>query len=341
VSPGPDRYTAVVMDAYGGPAVLEAREVAAAPLGAGEIVVRTVAAAVNRADVEIRSGNWPIEKPDPFPYTPGLEVIGDVIDAALDVTEPLIGARVVTMMQRLGGIYGERPGGYAEFVRVPAGHVAEVPTDLDPFALAALGLAGVTALEGLRRLDLAPGQHVVVLGASGGVGSAAVGLAAAKGAHVIAVLPTRAKEDYVRGLGAAQCVSLAEGRLVDQVGARTVDAVLETVGEATFRDSVASLRRGGRLCLVGALSGPTLRLVAWDLMQDLLVTGYSSENLTGPALREDIAALVKAYRSGGVRAPNVTTFPLRLASEAHRAMEEGRLTGRALLVPAGTASLAQ
>jgi NADPH:quinone reductase len=337
VSPAPDRYTAVVMDGYGGPDVLHAREVAAVPLAPGEIVVRTVAAAVNRADVEIRTGNWPIEKADPFPYTPGLEVLGDVVDAAPDITEPLVGARVVTMMQRLGGIHGERPGGYAEFVTVPADHVAEVPTDLEPLPLAALGLAGVTALEGLRRLDLEPGQRVVVLGASGGVGSAAVGLAAAQGAHVVAVLPTRAKEAYVRGLGARECVSLVEGRLVDQVGARTVDAVLETVGEATFPDSIASLRRGGRLCLVGALSGPTLRLVAWDLMQDLLVTGYSSENLTGPVLREDIATLVEAYRSGRVPAPEMTTFPLRLAAEAHRAMETGRLAGRALLVPAGTA----
>src|SRR5437588_305337 len=100
------------MDGYGPPEVLVLREVPLPALGPGDIRVRTIAAAVNRADLEIRSGNWPVQQPDPFPYTPGLEVLGDVAEVGESVTLPRPGQRVITMMQHLGGIHGERPGGY-------------------------------------------------------------------------------------------------------------------------------------------------------------------------------------------------------------------------------------
>ena len=159
------------------------------------------------------------------------------------------------MMQHLGGIWGERPGGYGEFVVVAADTLATIPPDVDLEQVAALGLVAVTASAGLQRLALEPGARVVVHGASGGVGSAAVTIAAAAGAEVVAVLPRAGKDGYVRSLGAAEVVRLDEHSLLDALGARSVDAVLETTGERTFADSVAVLRRGGRLCLVGALTG--------------------------------------------------------------------------------------
>jgi len=211
--------------------------------------------------------------------------------------------------------------------------VAPMPPEVDPFAVAALGLAAVTALEGLRRLDLRPGRRVAVLGASGGVGSAAVALAKGLGADVVAVLPRRGKEEYVRGLGADDVVALDSGSLVEQIGARRLDAVLELLGSRTFRDSVAALAPGGRLCLLGALTGAELRLVAWDLMQDLVLTGYSSENLTGEALRGAVDHLVGELRAGRLAPPAYRTMPLAEAAEAHRLMEAGQVAGRILLVP--------
>lgn len=321
----------IEIDGYGAPEELVWREVERPPPGEGEVRIRTLYAAVNRADVEIRRGEWPIVRADPFPYTPGLEVVGVIDSVGPGVTAVALGERVITMMQRLGGIWGERPGGYGEYVLVRADAVAALPADVDAEQVAALGLAAVTAAEGLARLALGPGARVVVHGSSGGVGSAAVAMASAGGAEVVAVLPRAGKEDYVRSLGAADVVLLDAAPLVESLGARSVDAVLETTGARTFGDSAALLRRGGRLCLVGALTGPELTLSAWDLIQEIVLTGWSSENLTGDGLRATIAEIVELVRTGSLRAPAIERFALADAAEAHRRMERGQLRGRALL----------
>lgn len=324
---------AIEIDRYGGPEELVWREVRRAPPGADEVRIRTLYAAVNRADLEIRRGDWPIVRSEPFPYTPGLEVVGVVDDVGDRVTGVWPGAHVITMMQHLGGIWGERPGGYGEFVVVPADTLATFAPEVDAEQMAALGLVAVTAAEGLARLDLPPGASVVVHGASGGVGSAAVALASARGAEVIAVLPRAGKDDYVRGLGAARVVHLDASGLLAALGPRSVDAVLETTGARTFADSTAVLRRGGRLCLVGALTGAQLSLSAWDLLQELRLTGWSSENLTGDELREHVALIAELVHGGLLPPPAIHRFAMADAAAAHEQIEAGELTGRALLVP--------
>ncbi len=324
---------AIEIDRYGGPEELVWREVSRPAPGPGEVRIRTAFAAVNRADVEIRRGEWPVMQDEPFPYTPGLEVVGEVESVGAGVSRVAVGEQVITMMQHLGGIWGERPGGYGEFVVAAEDTLATIPPDVDLEQIAALGLVAVTASAGLQRLSLESGTRVVVHGASGGVGSAAVTIAAAAGAEVVAVLPRAGKDDYVRSLGAAEVVRLDGHSLLDALGARSVDAVLETTGERTFADSVAILRRGGRLCLVGALTGADLTLSAWDLLQDLKLTGWSSENLDGDALRTAVAQIVEHVRNGRLRAPAIERFAIADAAAAHRAMERGDLRGRALLVP--------
>jgi NADPH2:quinone reductase len=330
---GQEQGRRIEMDRYGGPDVLELREAALVALAPDEVRIATIAAAVNRSDIEIRSGKWPVERPDPFPYTPGLEVLGEIADAGSEVAGLRAGDRVITMMQRLGGIHGERPGGYADRVTVRADTVAVVGEGVDPYDVAALGLAAVTALEGLRRLAPGPGMRLAVTGASGGVGSAAVSLAKGMGAEVIAVLPRQGKERYVRELGADDVLILDEATLTGRYGPRSIDAVLEVLGRVIFPDAVAALAPGGRLCQVGALTGERLDLVAWDLMQDLVLTGFSSENLTGDGLRADIDDLVRELAAGRLKPPAYECIPLAQAAEAHRLMEAGRVRGRLLLVP--------
>ena len=203
---------AIEIDRYGGPDELVWRAVQRPPPGEDEVRIRTLYAAVNRADLEIRRGAWPIVREKPFPYTPGLEVVGVVDDVGARVTGVWPGAHVITMMQRLGGVWGERPGGYGEFVVVPADTLATFAPEVDAEQMAALGLAAMTAAEGLARLDLQPGTTVVVHGASGGVGSAAVALASARGAEVIAVLP-RAGRTSTSAVSAppASCASTRRG----------------------------------------------------------------------------------------------------------------------------------
>jgi len=323
---------AIQMTTYGAPAVLHLTDITLPLLQPHEIRLQMVAAAVNRADLEIRSGKWPIQSANPFPYTPGLEVIGQVVAVGEDVTTVNLGDEVITMMQKLGGIHGVRAGGYQEFVTVNADAVAIVPP-INLMQVAALGLAAITAYNGLRRMDIVVGQRVVIHGASGGVGSIAVSMAKALGATVIATTSHHTKDDYLFSLGADEIVHLEAGQLLQQLGARSVDAVLETLGELTFNESVAVLKPGGHLCLVGAASGEKLTLSAWDLLQDLQLTGYSSENLTGEDLRADMEEIYHWLTVGDITPPFYQTYPLAEAAQVHHLMESGQLVGRALLVP--------
>ena len=124
---------AVVMRRYGPPAVLGVERITLPALSPDEICVRSIASAVNHSDLEIRAGNWPIQRADPFPCTPGLEVLGEVVETGAAVSDFRVGDRVITMMQGLGGVRAQRPGGYAEHVIVRASAAALVPSDLDPF----------------------------------------------------------------------------------------------------------------------------------------------------------------------------------------------------------------
>lgn len=260
--------------------------------------------------------------------------MGDVVAVGSAVSSVKPGDRVITMMQKLGGIHGVRAGGYQQYVTVAADAVAIVPPALDPLQVAALGLAAVTALAGIERLALQPGHTVVIHGASGGVGSVAVAAAKALGARVIATTSSRGKDDYLRSIGADEVVYLGDkNRLINHVAVKSVDAVIELSGQATFADSVAVLRRGGRLCALGAVTGGDVNLSIWDLLHELVLTGYSTENLTGPDLRKAITSICNLLSTGQLAAPPYQTFAMADAANVHKLMAQSQLKGRALLVP--------
>ncbi|HHP7239706.1 quinone oxidoreductase family protein [Longibacter sp.] len=317
---------------YGPPSVLTVRDITLPPVDPTSVRFRVDAAPVNRADLEIRAGNWPVHTDDPFPYTPGLEAVGVVTDVGSDVTDVAVGQRVITMMQGLGGVHATYPGGYQSHVTVPADHIAIVPDGIDSHDIAALGLAAVTAHQAMERLGLTPGQRLLIHGASGGVGSAAVRLARAQDLQVVAGTTRPENETALRDLGADE-VAVVNDRA--DLAVSPVDGVLDPVGQATFSPSVNALRDGGRYVLVGAASGTDLSLSAWDLMRGVVLTGYSTESLDGKALRQSIAVLADHVEAGRLPPPPYRTLPLDEAPEAHRMMEARRHHGRLLLVPAG------
>jgi len=322
---------AIVMRAYGGPDVLRPEDVALSPLQPDELRVRTIAAAVNHSDLEIRAGNYPIRRDPPFPYVPGLEVIGDIVEIGTDVHDFAVGERALTMMQSTGGIRPRRDGGYAQFVTLPQRVAARVPADLDPLDLAALGLASVTAHEGLRKLGALQGRRVVVTGATGGVGSMAIGIAAALGAEVIAIVSRQERVAYARSLG-AQVVHTAAAVENGALGEETIDGALETVAGTLFSPCVNALRDGGVLSVVGAIGGSTVTFDAYHLL-NVTLTGYSSESLEGASLRAAMAQICDWFRRGAVRAPARTLFPLHEAARAHDTLERRGVEGRLLLIP--------
>jgi NADPH:quinone reductase len=325
-----DPCDAIVMRQYGGPDVLRVEKATLPPVQPGEVRIRTIASAVNHSDLEIRAGNWPILKPEPFPYTPGLETVGEVVETGHGVREIRSGDRVITMMQGLGGVRAHRPGGYAAYVTVGADAVALVPETVDPIDMAALGLASVTAFEGLRRLGNLDGRRIAVTGAAGGVGSAAIALANAEGARVIGVISRSEQAAYVRSLGATTILT-SQDVAGGAIGAETIDGVLDTVAGTLFRPCVTALRPGGVLSLVGAVGGSEVAVDAYRLLE-VTLTGYSSETLDGPALRRAIGSISERLAQGAISAPSRTTFPLREAAAAHMKLEQHLLQGRVLLV---------
>jgi NADPH:quinone reductase len=321
---------AIVMRQYGGPEVLCLERVPLVALRPDEIRVRSIASAVNHSDLEIRAENWSILRPNPFPYTPGLEVLGEVVEIGGDVSEFRIGDRIITMMQGLGGVRAQRPGGYAEYVVVQASTVAPIAREVDPLDTAALGLASVTAFEGLRRIGDLKDRRIAVTGAAGGVGSAAVAIAKAEGAEVIGIISQPAQAEYVRSLGAADTITAQDISVA--LGSETIDGVLDTVAGKSFGAYVTALRPGGVLSLVGAVGGSDVSFDAYRLLE-VTLTGYSSETLNGPALRGAIQSLSEWLRRGAIVAPSRTLFALHEAATAHAKLEHHLVQGRVLLVP--------
>jgi NADPH:quinone reductase len=319
------------MRQYGGPDVLRLEMVALSPLLPDEIRIRSIASSVNHSDLEIRAGNWPILRHDPFPYTPGLEVVGDVAEVGGNVSDFSVGERVITMMQGLGGVHPERPGGYAEFVVARASAVATFGGDIDPHEMAALGLASVTAFEALQRIGNLNKRRIAVTGAAGGVGSAAVAIARAQGADVLGIISRSDQGEYVRSLGASATVS-AEEVTAGALGSETVDGVLDTVAGNSFGTYVSALRPGGVLSLVGAVGGGDVSFDAYSLTQ-VTLTGYASDTLDGAALRAAVRCLSEWVGRGVIKAPARSVFSLKEAAAAHARLEQHLVTGRVLLIP--------
>jgi NADPH:quinone reductase len=233
-------------------------------------------------------------------------------------------------MQGLGGVRAPRPGGYAEYVVVGANPAALVASNIYPLAIAALGLAGVTAFVGLQKIGDLANRRIAVTGAAGGVGSAAVAIAKVQGAEVIGIVSRAQHTEYVRSLGAVETMTaqdIANGAL----GPETIDGLLDTVAGEAFGTYAAALRPGGVLSLVGAVGGSDVSFDAFRLVE-VTLTGYATENLDGPSLRHAIDAISEWVRSGAIVAPSRTLFPLREAAAAHGALEQHRIQGRVLLV---------
>ena len=321
--------TRIEMERYGGPEVLQARERDDVPPGAGEVAVRVEVAGVNRADCFIRAGTW--TQAGSWPYVPGLEAAGVVEALGPGVVDLAVGDPVITMMQRLGGIHGERPGGYQQRLVCPAATLARIPAGLDVWTAGVLGLPAVTALLAIEVLAPAPGHRVLVQGATSQVGRVAIQLLAARGCHVIATGTRAGRLAGLEALGAAELVATREGDW--RAGLDPVHGAIDLVGQETFADTVDLLAPGGRLVFVGGTSGGELAFSGWALMRPVALTGYSTETLDRAQLTAAMIELADLWQRGALRVPELHRHPLADAAAAHRALESGESSGRHVLVP--------
>jgi NADPH2:quinone reductase len=175
---------------------------------------------------------------------------------------------------------------------------------------------------------------LVVTGAGGGVGSAAVALGAFAGARVHAIVSRKEQEDYAARLGASEVTAARSGaELLPHLAPWSVDCVLDAVAGSLFPVLVKALVARGRYSIVGAVAGGDVGFDVWHLTHGVVLTGYSSEELDGPSLARSSSAIARAMRDKTLPPPARTVVPLAEAARAHEMLERHEITGRVILVP--------
>ncbi|MBT0993325.1 NAD(P)H-quinone oxidoreductase [Cellulomonas sp. DKR-3] len=334
---------AVVITRPGGPDVLEVHDVAEPAPGPGELLVDVVAAGVNRADVLQREGHYP--PPPGVPPWPGLEVAGVVREVGPSdepAGSPAAGSDEVWRPgDRVAALLGG--GGYAERVVVPTALALRVPDSLALPEAAALPEALVTAWMVLETADARPGEAILVRGGSGGVGSVAVQLAAARGLRVLATAGGAQRVARVAELGGADVVlDHRSDDLVEQVreatSGRGADVVLDVLGAGGLEENVAVLALDGRVVVIGLQQG---RRGTLDVGELLARRGSLRATTLRSRPARDKARLVAAVRehawplvtAGRVRPVVHATLPLDQAGRAHELLTSGEVFGKLLLEP--------
>lgn len=318
---------AIVCQRYGPPEDLVLQELPNPTPGPGTMVVRVRAAAVNFPDVLLIDGKYQLKIPTPF--TPGSELAGDVI-AAGDGVPFTPGDRVV------GTSF---VGGFAEQALVPAAAVTAIPDGVDYAAAAGFGVTYRTAYHALRSVaQVAEGDWVVVLGAAGGVGLAAVDLAVALGAKVLAAASSPEKLEVCRQRGAAATVDYDREDLKARIREITGDgaqAVLDPVGGPYAEPALRSLARGGRFVTLGYAAGSIpaipLNLV---MLKGITVQGMEIRTFATDYPEEndrDLAELQQLFADGRVSPYIGARFPLADTAAALRYVADRKAIGKVII----------
>jgi NADPH2:quinone reductase len=283
----------------------------------GQLRLRVGTAGLNPFDVAVVQGYMKDHMEHRFPLVPGMDASGTVDAVGEGVEGRAVGDEVFGSVGK--GYLGE--GALAEFTTVSAGTVTHKPSSFDHTAAAAIPTAGVTGLNMADTLVLSNGQTVVVIGATGGVGSYFVQLAARRGARVVAVCRSE-NADYARGLGAADAIDYAAGDVADEVRSRYpdgIDAVADMHGDAEQLAKLAEqVTSGGRVAsVVGAVDIETLG-----------ARGVEGTNVQGRVTTESLEVLSGMIEAGELVVPEIHTHPLTEAGEALAAVGTGHVRGK-------------
>ena len=319
---------AAVCRAYGPPEVVAVEEFSAPDCGAGQVRVRAGAAAVNFPDVLVVADEYQMTAP--LPFVPGSEFAGEVTEVGDGVTEIAVGDRV------FGTTF---VGAFAEEVVVAASALTRTPDGVEDAAAAAFGVAHRTAYHVLRSVAaVQPGEELVVLGAGGGVGLAAVQLGAELGARVTAVASSAEKLEVAASCGAAEVVDHRAGDLRQALRERHpegTDVVVDPVGGDLAEPALRSLRYGGRFVTVGYASGEIPRIpLNLVLLKGSQILGFQfltfAANAPDELARND-AELLDLLGSGKVTPHLGATFTLDEVVAALRHVADGKAVGKVAL----------
>ncbi|WP_163338961.1 alcohol dehydrogenase family protein [Desulfopila sp. IMCC35008] len=351
---------AVVTTGNGGYDKLEYRDVPIPTLSPGEVLLQVLAAGVNNTEINTRlgwysssvkagtealtdaekeeakikaDGGW--NEATPFPFIQGTDCCGRIVAVAPGGDESTIGLRVLVRpcirssgWNSLENIWmaSDFDGAFAQFVKIGAEEVFPVDCDWSDAELGTIPCAYGTAENMVYRAKVKKGEHVLVAGASGGVGSAAVQLAKRRGA-VVTAIAGREKLEQVQSIGADHIIARGDN-IVTALGDRSVDVVVDNVAGETFGEMLKVLKRGGRYVSSGAIGGPLVTLDMRDFyLKDLTMIGCTAWD------EPVFPNLISYIEKGEIRPLLAKTLPLDQIVEAQRAFTEKKHVGKFVLIP--------
>jgi len=320
---------ALLCTAWGGPDTLAIGELPSPAPGPGEILIAIRACGLNFADTLMIQGKYQ-ERPD-FPFSPGIEIAGEVLEVASGVDDFAPGDRVIALCGH---------GGLAERVVVAAGNAVRLPEGMDFETAAGFAVVYGTAHVGLdRRARLQPGEVLLVHGAAGGVGLAAVEVGRRMGATVIATASSEQKLALAISHGAHHGINYAEENFRDQVkeltDGRGADVIFDPVGGEVFNQSMRCINWEGRILVIGFASGAIPELpVNLTLVKNMSVVGV----YWGAYRKRDSAVLQQSWQqllewfADGALSPHISaTYPLEETPAALTSLMERRATGKVVV----------
>jgi len=327
----PETMTVVEISQPGPPSVLRPVQRPVPRLGAEEVLIRVVAAGVNRPDVLQRMGHYP-----PPPGTtdiPGLEVAGEVVRAGANVTDPLPGAKVCALVAG---------GGYAQYAAAPAVQCLPVPGLLSLEEAAALPETVFTVYFNVfERAGLRPGDTLLAHGGTSGIGTTAIMLAKAIGAKVIVTAGSAEKCKACLQLGADHAINYKEQDFVAATLAATdgkgADVIADIVGGPYVPRNVQAAAVDGRITLIATQGGNRAEIDLRAFMQKRLKFSGSTLRPQSVQSKGRLAAALRAniwplFESKGLRPHLHARFPLAEAARAHELMESGAHVGKIVLI---------
>jgi NADPH:quinone reductase-like Zn-dependent oxidoreductase len=351
---------AVVTTGIGGYEKLEYRDVPIPGLESGQVLLQVLAAGVNNTEINTRlgwysstvttgtedltvaeqekakakaDGGW--NEATPFPLIQGTDCCGRIVAVAPGGDETTIGLRVLVRpcirssgWKSLENIWmaSDFDGAFAQFLKVGAGEVFPVDCDWSDAELGTIPCAYGTAENMVHRAKVSKGEHILVAGASGGVGSAVLQLAKRRGA-VVTAIAGKEKLEQVRSIGADRVIA-RDDAIFDYLDENSIDVVVDNVAGPAFGGMLKVLRRGGRYVSSGAIAGPLVKLDMRDFyLKDLTLMGCTAWD------EAVFPNLVSYIENGEIRPLLAKTFPLEQIVEAQTAFTEKKHVGKFVLIP--------
>lgn len=326
MTPATDEATmhAIVQDRYGPAEVLGLARIPRPAIADNEVLLRVHAAGVDRGTLHLMTGRPYLMRVMGYGFrgpknrVPGLDVAGTVVAVGPAVTRFAVGDEV----------FGISRGSFAEYAAARADKLAHKPSNATFEQAAVVGISGGTALQAMEAGRVQPGQHVLIIGASGGVGSYAVQLANASAAHVTGVAST-GKLDLVRSLGAEQVIDYTRENFAD--GGQHYDLIIDIAGNSRLSTLRHALTPTGTAVIGGGESKGNLTGGIDRPLRALLLTPFIDQRLTGLAAKErdrDLKILADHITAGTVTPSVDRTYPLERVPEAVRDIEAGSIRGK-------------